>query len=104
MLPCVIHVGHEAVKIIKGHTLAYLTPGQYYNLRLQNNLENDNSANISAASEPSAEILLAFTTSCKAIFPGNHTPLRKVLLKDAKISTDWEYTHLKIFFHPHQTT
>ena len=61
--------GHGEVKIIKGGTLAYLTPAQYYNLLdAEENNQGKEIANISAeTSEIRAKILPAIPTSSKMI-------------------------------------
>ena len=72
-----VNVGHEEVIIIKGHTLAYLTPVQYDNLSVFR--ENDHEsvvANISAVKDPKVEILPDNSICNKMIFPGNASPLR----------------------------
>ena len=43
-----------------------------------------------ATSETKVEILPAIPARGKTIFPGDHTPLRKVLLQDAKVSADMQ--------------
>ena len=79
MLLFIVNLGHEEVKIIKGHTLAYLAPAE------ETNKESE-TTNISAApSETKVELLPAIPSNSKMIFPDDHTPVRKVLLQDAKI-------------------
>ena len=73
MLFFMVNVGHEEVKIIKGHTLAYLTLDQYDNLSY-GEVKNQESviANISAATtETIFEMLLAIPSNSKMVFPAD---------------------------------
>ena len=65
-----------------------LTPAKSDNLSQarENNLKTV-IANILAALDLNVQILLAISTRSKMISPGDHAPLRKVLLQDAKILT-----------------
>ena len=87
MLLSVVHLGSEEVKIIKGHTFAYLNPAQYDNFSsVEGTNQERKIANISAVpSETKGEIFPAIPSNSKMIFPGEHTPVRKVLLQDLKI-------------------
>ena len=64
-----------------------LTPAQYDNFSdVEEQNQESEIGNISAApSETRAELLPAIPSDSKMISPGNHTPVRKVLLQDAKI-------------------
>ena len=86
----IVNLGHNEVEISKGHTLAYLTPAKYENLSdAEENNQAGEIANISAtASEINAEILTAIPQLERSFYPGDYTPVRKVLLQDAKISAD----------------
>ena len=86
MLLFIVNVGHEDIKIIKGHTLAYLTPAQCDNLSdAEENNQQSKIAHISAVtSETKAEMLPAIPVSSKMIFAGDHTPVSKY----AKISIE----------------
>ena len=87
MLLFVVNLGHDEVKIIKGHTLAYLTPIQYDNFSEVEEINQESKiADISAAHVGTkAEIFPANPSDSKMIFPGDDTPIRKVLLQDAII-------------------
>ena len=70
--------------------MTYLTPAQCDHL---SDAEEENQeseiANISTTiSERKAEILPAKPIGRKMLFPGDDTPVRKVLLQDAKISVE----------------
>ena len=90
MLFFIVNIGHEEVKIIKDHTLVYLIPAQCdrFSDAEENNQESKIANTSGATSKTKAEILPAIPTSSKMIFLGNNTPVRKVLLQDAKISVD----------------
>ena len=84
----VINVGYKDIKIVKGHTSAYLISvlhEPYY-------ADDANSSakvihNISAAvSETEVQMSPAIQIGSKMIFPGDHTLIGKVELQDAKIS------------------
>ena len=92
MLFFIINMGHEEMKIIKSCTLSYFTPAQYGNLSevRQNNQESVFSNIWATASETEVGILPAIPASSKMIFPGDHIPLRKLLLKDAPILVDMQ--------------
>ena len=80
MLLSIINLGHDDVKIIKKHTLAYLTPAQY-DYFSETNQEIETSQNILAApSGTKVEILPGIPSHSKMIFPGYNTPVRNVLL------------------------
>ena len=100
MLLFIVNVGDE-MKISKGHTLAYLTPAKYDSF--SETEENNNKrvvTNISfvTTSETNVEILPAIPANSKMIFPGDHIPLRKVVLQDIIISADTQ-TKLKYLLH-----
>ena len=68
MLPFIINIGHEEVKIIKSCTLAYLSPAQNDNISDAENNQENVIANISAAtSETKIEILPAIPASYKKL-------------------------------------
>ena len=90
MLLFIINVNHKEMKIIEAPTMAYLTSTQHDNLSEtgENNKESVIVNVYAAASEPNVEMLPLIPTTSKMIFPGDHIPLRKVLLQDMKISAD----------------
>ena len=104
MVLFIVNVGHEEVKIIKGHSLPYFTLSQYDNLT--DARENQESVIVNilvATSETKIEILPAIPENSKMIFPHDHTPLRKVLLQDAGCRRAKNcmvcYMLLKIYIH-----
>ena len=90
LLLFIINLGHDEVKISKGCTLAYMSPDKYDNhLDVQENNQAGEIANISiTTSKTNAEILPAFPSASKMIFPCDLTPVRKVLLQDVETSAD----------------
>ena len=86
----VINVGYKDTQMSKDHTLAYLTPAQYESYYETGEAHsNIVIANILATIlGHNVEILPAIPACSKMMFPGDHTPPRKVVLQDAKISED----------------
>ena len=72
------------------HTLAYVIPVQCkpYPANDENSSERILN-NISATmSEREVQMLPAIPGGCKMIYPGDHTPMQKVVLQGAKMSKD----------------
>ena len=94
ILLCVINVGNKVI------TLAYLTPDQHecYSDTGENSSKRG-IANILATMPGTAvEMLPAILTGSKIIFLGDHIPLWKVVLQDAKCSEDTQ-EDLKYLLH-----
>ena len=81
--------------------LAYFTPGQYDSLfKTEKNNHKNVIANISATTlETNVDILPVIQTNSEMIFPGDHTPIREVVLQDAKIVEDTQ-EKLNCLLHP----
>ena len=78
MLLFIVNLGHDEVKIIKCHTLAYFTSAQYDNYSdVKETNQESEIVNISATpSETKAEIFPVIPSDSKIIFPGDHTTVR----------------------------
>ena len=82
-----INVGYEGVKIGKGHTLAYLIHTHNEPYATDDKYAGENAMhNISAeVSDMEVEMLPAVPINSKMTFPGDHTPVRKVVLQEGEI-------------------
>ena len=87
-----VNIGTEEVKIIKGLTLAYLAASTVWQsfrcLREQS--REWNCKYFCCNSDQSWNITSYFQESSKMIFPGDYTPVRKVLLQGAKILVEMQ--------------
>ena len=82
-----INFMYEDVQIEKSLNLAYLVPAQYEPLSA--NDENTDSDNVihnisTTASEPEVKMLPPIPINSKMIFPGDHTPVKKLCCKMPK--------------------
>ena len=86
-----IKVTYEDMKICKHHTLAFFIPGQYKPYST-----NDQTAVKVTVSQTEFDMLTTILIGREVIFFGDHAPVSKVILQDAKISKATRKT--KIFF------
>ena len=72
-------------KVIKSHSLVYLTPAQYdsYSAMRETNSERIIASILTSMSGTDIEILPVIPANSKMIFLWDYTPLRKVVLQDA---------------------